>query len=238
MFRITIDRRPHSARRIFCVTSGCGQQGELLDKVPGGMAPALIESRFQNKGWQVGRDSSDDYCPSCVATRQAERRAKRFKSVSEIKSPPVQPEETKVETVMTALNGSDAPHEMSRADRRIIFSQLEECYGDETTGYKDGWSDSAVAKHLGSHIPVAWVAAVREENFGPTKDNGEVRDMLSRVEAMRQEAINLLVEAKKVRIEAAAVVEKINDLAHKSTDLTKRLDGVQATADRIKAYVS
>lgn len=136
-------------------------------------------------------------------------------------------------------NGTTEPAvpEMSRADRRIIFAQIEEVYVDETTGYRDGWSDSAVAKHLGAHIPLAWVAAVREENFGPVKDNGEVRDMLARVEQISIEARDFVGASKQLRTEGSALVTKVNDLCAKATDIAKRLDGLQATADRIKQYL-
>ena len=138
---------------------------------------------------------------------------------------------------MPMVNG-EVPTEMSRSDRRIIFAKLEEVYQDEEIGYRNPWTDVTVARDLGSHIPVAWVAQVREENFGPAKDNGEIRGMLTRVEAEAVEARKILAECKTIRIEASNLVERINGLMKRATESGKSLDGLIAIASRIERSVS
>lgn len=127
--------------------------------------------------------------------------------------------------------------ELSRADRRIIFAKLEEVYESEEAGYKSPWTDQAVARDLGSHIPVGWVAQVREENFGPLRDNAEIRGLFDRVATNVAEAKGFLDEVKAVRKEAAELVAKVNDLARRATDVGKNIEGLLATADRIERSV-
>jgi uncharacterized coiled-coil DUF342 family protein len=82
------------------------------------------------------------------------------------------------------------------------------------------------------------VATIREENFGPAKDNQEVRDMLERVAHAATEANGVLSEAKEIRKEGAALVERINALNHRATEIGHTLSGLLVLADRIRAAVS
>jgi len=61
------------------------------------------------------------------------------------------------------------PQEMTKEDRRIIFSEIDSHYLDETRGYDRDWSDERVAKGL--NVPLAWVRTIREDNFGPERGN-------------------------------------------------------------------
>jgi hypothetical protein len=226
---IIIDTKPIACRKLFCATPGCGQQGEVLDTSASTLPSAVVERKFKQKGWEVGRDPSKDFCPSCVATRLAARRGTRLKPIQNV---------VREDTTMPLANGADTLPEMSRSDRRIIFAKLEEVYQDEEHGYTVGWTDQTVARDLGSHIPVGWVAQVREENFGPAKDNEEVRDMLARVEKSTIEAKAILAEAKKVRAEASAMVERVNGLSKQCTEIGRALEGLMAIAERIRRAVS
>lgn len=57
------------------------------------------------------------------------------------------------------------PAEMDKMMRRLVFSRLNELYLDETKGYSGDWTDAKVAADL--QVPVAWVAEVRDADFGP-----------------------------------------------------------------------
>lgn len=137
----------------------------------------------------------------------------------------------------TVVSVDDALPELSRSDRRIIFAKLEEVYESEETGYRVPWTDQAVARDLGSHIPVGWVSQVREENFGPAKDNAEIRGLFERVESNTAEACTFLDEVKTVRKDAAALVDRVNDLAKRTTEVGKNIEGLLAIADRIERSV-
>lgn len=95
------------------------------------------------------------------------------------------------------------PREMSRDDRRLIFAKLDEIYVSETEGYAPGWTDEKVASDLG--IPRAWVETIRDENFGPLKDNAETRKLLAEVE-------ELVKQVKGVETKAADLLRKAHEI--------------------------
>jgi hypothetical protein len=243
MFTTFIDRKPVKVRRLFCAGDGCGQQGEIMDRTPDGLAPALIERRFKNKGWEVGASEKHDYCPACVEARRIERRQRRNRNaisvLENVKNVfPLTPRETppQLQGGMEVQATAESPREMSRAERRIIQTKLEDVYQDEDRGYKPGWSDAAVARDL--NVPIGWVAEERDRSFGPAKDNEEVRDMLDRVATKAAEAHALIDEVKRFRTELADVTKRGNDLLAKAVDIGKDLHGLIATADRIRKVVS
>lgn len=234
-----IDNRPIGCRRLTCVR--CGNPGEILDRTNGGMPPVMIEKLFRQKGWEIGASEKHDYCPDCVEIRRTERRASRVKPLNSTiiaagkafvvpSKPPITLPQQEPD-----MSAAPAPDNMTRDNRRIIFSKLQEVYADEAQGYHTPWTDQAVSKDLG--CPLAWVIQIREENFGPAADNSEIRGMLARVEERAREAKALIDEVKTIRKDATAFVEKINDLCRRATEVGKNLDGLQATADRISQSV-
>lgn len=241
----TIDGKPVGCRRLVCATPSCGQEGEILDRTTDGLPPALIERRFKQKGWEVGKNAKHDFCPTCVEARTIERRQRRnsskIKSFATISNVfPLTPRETlpQLEGEADVQATAESPQEMSRSDKRIIFAKLEEVYESEETGYKPGWSDAKVARDLGSHIPVGWVSQVREDAFGPAKDNEEVRDMLVRVGLATEAAKALLDDAKAHRKVMDTLVTNHNDLMARAREIAKTLDGLVAIATRIEKAVS
>jgi hypothetical protein len=136
---------------------------------------------------------------------------------------------------MMMTTAADAPPEMTREYRRTIFAKLQDVYLDEARGYQSPWTDQAVAKDLG--CPLAWIATVRDENFGPASDNSEIRAMLDRVTKAAIEGRAFLDDVKKLRLETTDVVAKVNDLVRRATEVGKTLEGLQITADRIAQSV-
>jgi hypothetical protein len=234
LFTVTIDNQRIGCRRLFCATPGCGQQGELLDRTSGGLVPKVIQRRFEQKGWEVGSSAKHDYCPGCVEHQRTERRQRRFKPVVVSSTP--KPSEPKGDTAMSVQAVASETRTMGRDERRIIFAKLEEVYVDEAAGYRTPWTDVAVAKDL--NVPLAWVEQMRDENFGPARDNGEIRDMLTRVTAATAQARGILDEAKAVRKDVAGHVEKVNALSHRCTEIGKTLEGLLAIAERIARSVA
>lgn len=238
---VQVDNRPIGVRRLYCASPGCGQQGEIFDRAHDGLPVSFVERKFREKGWDVGSSEKHDFCPKCVEARRFERRSRKVKPLmrpaaefyngtTAVAPPPLtrSQEEPKPMTPTAA----DAPVEMARSDKRVIFAKLEEVYIDEKAGYRTPWTDAGVAKDLG--VPAGWVAAVRDENFGPANDNGEIRDMLARVETAAREAQAVLGEAKAIRSDGSALVARINEVAHKVTEIGKTLSGLLTIADRIE----
>lgn len=242
MFTTFIDRKPTKVRRLFCATPACGQQGEILDKTPDGLAPALIERRFNNKGWEVGKNEKHDFCPACVEQQRTERRQRRNRNAVNVLESvknviPLTPRETppQPQERQDVQATAESPRDMSKIERRAIHAKLDEVYKDEETGYRDSWSDAAVARDL--KVPVAWVVDERERAFGPVKDNPEIRDMLTRVMDATTATRQLLEECKAHRAEAAKLVDHNNALMKRCAEVAKILDGLVAIATRIEKAV-
>lgn len=152
-----------SAIEITC--GACGGKEHAVNTGGQKVLPGTwVENYFSQKGWQIGRKAADDRCPVCAAAARAEKRQhltdKREKAMP-IEAPKAEP-----------------PRRMDLKDRPIILANLVEVYVGPDVGYDRGWSDKRVAEDLG--VPRAWVAELREANFGPARDNEEVRDLLRR----------------------------------------------------------
>jgi len=90
-----------------------------------------------------------------------------------------------IEPVVPSPGASQRPpREITREERRLIIGKLEEVYIDEKRGYSGGWHDERVAKEMG--VPRAWVAMLRDENFGPqiADNNPEVQALAERLHTM------------------------------------------------------
>lgn len=93
---------------------------------------------------------------------------------------------------------AEAPKQMGRDERRLIFEKLNEVYVDERTGYSAKWSDETVAKDMG--VPRAWVSEVRDQNFGPDR-NEELKA------AVLVECQNATVKIEKI-LDEVAILQK------------------------------
>lgn len=147
----------------------CGKSEHAINPSNRKAMPTVwVTNYFAQKGWEVGHKAADDRCPACAATLRAERRSKS---------------ETKREKTMAGDTApmAEQPRQMGFQDKPIILAKLVEVYLDSENGYDRGWSDKRVAEDLG--VPRAWVAELRDQNFGPARDNEEIRDFLARVDA-------------------------------------------------------
>lgn len=122
----------------------------------------IIARKLQHKGWRIGKSAHAHRCPKCF-------NAARFSTIrkaAEMNNPNAMTDKLKV----VAEDNSRA---MSREERRLIFSKLNEVYIDEKVGYGDEWTDEKVAKDLG--VARAWVRTVRSENFGDEQGNDTIK---------------------------------------------------------------
>lgn len=65
----------------------------------------------------------------------------------------------------------------SREQRRAIFREIDDCYSGRA--YVNGVTDKSIGEKL--KVPWAWVAAVREENFGPAGLDPELQAAIAKV---------------------------------------------------------
>lgn len=155
---------------IRCGHPGCQEWDVGGDNIGQRSAHDALPKIFGQRGWTVGTKARHDRCPTHSKKHAEGRRALQEEVMAQKPAvgflernlalkPAAKPE--------THIHVPVPPNEMTKQDRRVIITKLEEVYVDENVGYADGWDDERVATDLG--VPVAWVADVREPNFGPNK---------------------------------------------------------------------
>lgn len=186
--------------------SKCGSQEKIsCNNRSGSMPPEGVTARFRSKGWYVSNKEGHDICPSCLDAQ---------KKVS-----------SKKENNVVALKPEiivEPPREMKREDRRVIFAKIEDVYLDETQGYSSGWSDKKVSADLG--VPLAWVKAIREENFGSEGHNEDVK-------AIIVEGKDLL---NKIDVEMGLLEKAITDAGKGKDEFSKRYDHLARRLNEIE----
>lgn len=115
----------------------------------------------------------------------------------------------------TPVTAAEAPKEMTRDDRRIVFAKLNDVYLGEHEGYSAGWTDAKVADDLG--VPRAWIATIREENFGPVREN--------------EASVALRAELKRLQEAHDSIIRTSLEIEN---DVSKRMVRLRADGDRVK----
>lgn len=144
------------------------------------LPPAAIQKRLTQKGWTIGSNEHWDICPICTEYKKI---TKPHLTIVEKEEPPMKLVEP------TVAPSAEPPRTMQRDDRRIIFQKLNEVYLDEKRGYDNEWSDLRVSKDLG--VPRAWVAQVRDENFGPVAANPDIDEFKRGLEELAEVKKNI-----------------------------------------------
>lgn len=187
-----------ASETIYANSAAAAQVGQLTTK------------KFRERGWEIGKNRKRDVCPACQAARR--------KAAPQTKLVVVQtPVETPMQNTITPLK-AEPPREMTREDRRVILLKLNETYVDERTGYDKGWSDKRVAEDLG--VPQAWVAKLRDENFGPENSNEEARQAVAQFDT-------LMVEHTKIAKDVASLTQVFATQQRRIEDLQKIINRIQ-----------
>jgi hypothetical protein len=172
-----------------------------------------VANKFEKLGWKIGKTSSQHRCPGCFAALKTAARKRNGIADPDNKVVPITPIEppklVEPTPVVVEVPGTPPPRRPSRDERRIIHNKIDEKYVSEAVGYTAGWSDQKVADDLG--VPVAWVAEIRDENFGPNID--EV--MASTV----ADAKGLLDELKASRYSAEPILAALNALDERAAKI-------------------
>lgn len=202
----TIQRADHGARQrateIRC--GACGEKDHVINTSNNKVLPStMVEKKFQQAGWAVGAGPAADRCPACVAKLRGPKPALKIVP----KPTPVAEEVVQMQEAAAA-----PPPPMTREDRRVIFEKLNEVYVDEKTGYDRGWSDKRIAEDLGTKR--AWVQQVRDEMFGPARDNEDVRDFVSMLTPLTNDVAALTKDA-------ADIVARVKVIEGRAAELAK-----------------
>lgn len=176
-----------SQRAAETVCSLCGDKGHIIMANGTSYPPEVVKRKFEYVGWSVdARREGHDICPKCIKIEKDKRAAAKVAA---------REEKTVVEMTSQRVPPREPPREMTRDDRRLIFVRLNEVYESETTGYSAGFTDKRVADEL--NVPQAWVVTVRDENFGPLRDSGELRDIGEKIDGVcrDRDALKAAIEA-------------------------------------------
>jgi hypothetical protein len=127
------------------------------------------------------------------------------------------------------------PPQMTKEDRRIIFSEIDSHYLDETRGYNKDWNDERVAKSL--NVPLAWVRGIREDNFGPEKDESvdteveklraalaEAQKLKAEIDALLNQTLKAIADFRFVFDVAKGKSETFSELINSSVDVIKKFN--------------
>jgi hypothetical protein len=119
----------------------------------------------------------------------------------------------------------EPPVEMGRDDRRIIFAKLDEVYLSAEQGYSSGWTDHRIAADLG--VPRAWVEQVREEMFGPARDNEDIREARAELAAIRGDMTICASRIEALFNEVKAAKEEFAALRQRADRFEKRVGEIE-----------
>lgn len=139
--------------------------------------PGIAVTRAHKAGWETGKRL---VCPEC--------QQKRRKPKEEVKV---------VETVNAPMVAEATPSDAAKKAKRLVYMALEDYYDDGKKAYKPGWTDDRIAKEVG--CAEAFVARIREDDFGPVGVPPELEAFRKEVEAAAA-----VEEEARVRAEIAA----------------------------------
>ncbi len=205
-----------SAYRITC--GKCDGTADFIQTGHSRKPPIAAEQHFRHRGWSLGAKAGADRCPACWAAITKPRAVKSLADLTLI-----------VNQETPAVVVAEKPEGPTREERRIVFAKLQDVYLDERQGYDAGWTDHRVAEDLG--VPRAWVAAIRDENFGPAKDNADIREFLEKLANLESEwaaSLRATEEASKVFAKNIAW----------SQDVAARLKDLERLAKNVRAQVA
>lgn len=198
---------------IQCNTPGCNTTSAIFSKMSETLAQAKAPVTFTRRGWTVGKGPHHDLCPTCTLAYKHQSKT---------------PKEVHMPTNVTPIKPSaEAPTNMSKADRRVIFNKLEEVYIDENIGYSKGWDDQKVAVDLG--VPRVWVEIVRDDNFGPNKSE-EVTRIFEEGQSLMEELKQVLVQADGAKQVLRTVCETLGKFEPRIQRLERELNSLAKRA--------
>lgn len=185
-------------QQLSCGHPGCDKKLRLI--CPGEFRSAkAFFAEARRRGWSVIEGQSYS-CKEHAATVQTLTQRNDTPMSAPVKTNPVPP-----------------TREMTPADRRAIFREIDESY--ETDGYVLDVSDQTIADKL--KMPWGWVAKVREENFGPAGPNPKVKKLYDQIAALEQKARTVENDAMKAAEKAEALSNEVKGLKEQLVGLLR-----------------
>lgn len=228
--------RRNRVRYLTCSDPVCARVEEITDNGRTELPCTIVARKFKQKGWTVGRDRAHDTCPTCAANARAARRKTKEVELKIVRPNPTDPVVTLGTPSVPREVKAEPPEPMSRDERRIVFSKIEEHWAGEADGYTTPWTDQKIATDLG--VPLAWVVEVRSDFFGEIRDNSEIRELLSKVDRATVEASQVVGEAEAfMKTTVTPAIQRAQHLNTQIADLRKSVEGLIAIASRIERSI-
>lgn len=204
--RVTLPGPPK--RRGWRIKCDCGRSDDLIDGRTG-EGEAEVARRFEQRGWRVGK-SSHHTCPPCLAPKPPPVRSKvvteAFAKLDRgVDLPPPVVTLKPPEPAMAA----EPPPAATRENNRRIHEAIEERWNGARDCYLGSVSDAVIAACLDK--PRAWVAAVREQFFGPDTCEarldaaGSVADLEKRARELEAKGLELATLGEALRADVAKI---------------------------------
>jgi hypothetical protein len=159
--------------------------------------PEVIIKMAKNKGWEIDVSKKISRCPEHNKENPMSKQTA--------------PEEARISTEL---------RQPTREQRRAIFREIDENY--DGRAYVLGASDKSIAEKL--KVPWAWVAAIREENFGPPGLDPELQAAIKKIEGL---------EAKVKQMETDAI-RAFEESAKQISVVAEQLKSVRTIIDKFK----
>ncbi|MGI3165521.1 hypothetical protein [Pseudooceanicola sp. 200-1SW] len=138
--------------------------------------------KIQNLGWSMV--SGRLRCPKCEANRKV------------------------VTPMKPKLEDASEPPSPSREQKREIMALLQEVYDADAGRYAGGETDASVAEVLGFPGRPGWVAALREEFFGPDGGNEDIEALSAALKQVKGWCEEVDSERARISGELAALDQK------------------------------
>lgn len=173
-------------RSTVAVCAKCARREIVADNSAKARPPVFFADKFRRKGWSIGQRRSADLCPRCDAGADPAKGA--APNPSTISEKP----KGAIMTKPAAAPAAEPPRQPTREDKHKIRDALNACYLIDKSCYAGAGSDRTLAEKL--NVPRAWVAAEREDAYGP--DVCEVdSETLAALDGLRDQLAKYVNEA-------------------------------------------
>ena len=126
-------------------------------------------------------------------------------------------ESVKVVPITNPTTASTPGRIMTRDERYLIFTKIDENYDRNKGCYASDWSDEKVAKDF--NVPRLWVSTIRDENFGPDTN---------------EQVAQIIEEAKTIYANIQEATPKVNDLVRELTSLSAKADKMMSMLQNLE----
>lgn len=159
----TIPKGGHAEKVAFVVCCVCHAEETMGSTKSRILPPDVLATKFRQKGWQIGHNSSKDKCPDCIAKERG------LSKPTPINQPSRELDFNSQIRTAAAVSAIETPPRVpSREDNQLIFTAVQEAYSNKSMSYQPGVTDGSIARDL--NYPRPWVSAIREQFFGPVTD--------------------------------------------------------------------